>query len=266
MGGAGSGIVVSGLAIAPVKGLRLCPVDSVVIGEHGVRANRRFFLIDARERMVNANRLGVLETVVADYSDADRVLSLTFPDGDVVAGEVALGSQVEPRFYSSSLPARLVEGPWSAALSALVGQPLRLVEPLDEAGSVDRGSGGAVSLISRASLDRLASEAGTDSVDARRFRMLVEIDGVDAHAEDVWVGRVVQIGEATVRFAGHVGRCRITSRHPETGVTDLPTLDLLRSYRRDEHTTEPLPFGIYGDVRVPGVVRVGDAVALDGAG
>ena len=64
-----------------------------------------------------------------------------------------------------------------------------------------------------------------------------------------------------MRFGGHVGRCLVTSRDPETGEVDLPTLDLLGAYRRDLDTTEPLPFGIYGEVLVPGVVRVGDAVA-----
>jgi hypothetical protein len=76
------------------------------------------------------------------------------------------------------------------------------------------------------------------------------------------VGRVVQVGEAVVRFGGHVGRCLITSRDPDSGVVDLPTLDLLRAYRGDADTTAPLPFGIYGEVLEGGPVRVGDPVSL----
>jgi uncharacterized protein YcbX len=60
-----------------------------------------------------------------------------------------------------------------------------------------------------------------------------------------------------------VGRCLITSRDPESGRIDLPTLDILRTYRRDLDATEPLPFGIYGSVLEPGTVRVGDAVLPD---
>jgi uncharacterized protein len=120
-----------------------------------------------------------------------------------------------------------------------------------------------VSLISRASIARLAEVAGEPDVDPRRFRMLIEIDGVPAHAEDRWVGRIVQIGGAAVRFNGHVGRCLITSRDPESGEIDLPTLDILGSYRRDEDTTEPLPFGIYGEVRREGTISVGDPVLCD---
>ena len=120
------------------------------------------------------------------------------------------------------------------------------------AGAVDRGAGGTASLISRASLDRLAMVAEADSIDARRFRMLIEVDGVAAHAEDAWVGRRVRVGEAVVRFEGHVGRCLITSRDADTGTVDLPTLELLESYRKEFSSTEPLPFGIYGRVAVPG--------------
>ena len=63
-------------------------------------------------------------------------------------------------------------------------------------------------------------------------------------------------------FEGHVGRCLITSRDPDTGVVDLPTLDILGDYRRVLDSTEPLPFGVYGSVVTPGVIRVGDSVSL----
>src|SRR5207248_3786124 len=155
-----------------------------------------------------------------------------FPDGQVVDGEVRHDGDIEARFFSGILRGRLVSGPWSEAITDYAGQPLRLVEAGD-AGAVDRGSLGAASLISRASLARLASVGGCDGVDSRRFRMLIEVDGVEAHAEDQWVGRALRVGQALLRFEGHVGRCLITSRDPETGAIDLPTLDILREYRRD---------------------------------
>jgi MOSC domain-containing protein YiiM len=49
-------------------------------------------------------------------------------------------------------------------------------------------------------------------------------------------------------------------------VVDVPTLDLLGSYRGSDaiESTEPLPFGVWGRVVEPGTVRVGDEVeALD---
>jgi uncharacterized protein len=255
--------VVVGLALTPVKATRLRAVERVELGVHGVRENRRFYVIDDRDRMINSKIMGELQTVVADYSEAERRLSLAFPDGRVLEDEIRLGEEVETRFFSASKSARLVDGPWSDALSELAGRRLRLVEA-GEMGGVDRGADGTVSLISRASLAKLAEAGGVESaVDVRRFRMLIEIDGVEAHAEDRWVGAApVRIGQAVVAFGGHVGRCLITSRDPDTGVVDLPTLDILGSYRGALETTEPLPFGVWGRVVEPGTVRLGDEVAL----
>jgi uncharacterized protein YcbX len=256
-------ITVTGLAITPVKGTRLRGVDSIRLDRRGVRENRRFFLINTKDEMVNALHLGALNAVVSDYDDRKRRLSLSFPDGRVLEDEVRLGDEVITSFYSEPLPARLVCGQWSEAISEHVGEPLRLVEAGEE-GAVDRGVSGSVTMISRASLGRLAEQAKRSSVDVRRFRMLIEVEGVGPHEEDRWVGRTLQVGEAVLRPRGHVGRCAITNRDPETGEVTLQTLKILGSYRREVETTEPVAFGIYGEIVQPGIVHVGDAVKVDG--
>ncbi len=250
---------VRGLAFTPVKGLRLRAVDELEFGPAGATGNRRFYVIDARDRMVNGKTIGELSTVVADL-DGNR-LTLTFPDGREVSGEVREGATIRTRFFSRVREDHLVPGPWAEALSERAGQPLRLVQANSGGTAVDRGRQGAISLISHGSLRRLAAQGDIPGIDVRRFRMTVEIDGVQAHEEDGWVGRRIQIGSALVRFHGHVGRCLVTSRDPDTGVIDLPTLDLLGQYRGDTESTEPLPFGIYGEVLEPGSARLGDAVA-----
>lgn len=258
---AAPGIVVTALATTPVKGLRAVASSQLMLDRAGAPDDRRFYVVDARGRMVNGKHIGELCAVVADYRRAAGVLTLSFPGGDVVSGTVELGEQIETRFFSRPASGRIVLGAWSDALSEHVGRSLRLVESMGRL-AVDRGRAGAVTLISRASLAGLARVAGTDDVDARRFRMLVEIDGVGAHEEDAWIGARVRVGAALVRFAGHVGRCPVTTRHPETGLADLPTLDLLRSYRGELDTTEPLAFGVFGEVLEGGAVAVGDAVEL----
>lgn len=257
-----TGAVVSALAVTPVKGTRLRPVTHVELALGGVRENRRFYLIDAQDRMVNAKRLGTLQTLISHYDDHRRWLEIEFPDGRVVAGKVELGPALETRFFSRKAGARLVLGDWSEAISAHVGEELRLVEA-DDASAVDRGARGPVTVVSAASIRRLAQEGGWQGVDARRFRMLIEVEGVAAHAEDSWVGRRLSVGEAVIRARGHVGRCLITSRDPESGQVDLSTLDVLESYRRDLGTTEPLPFGVYAVVVAPGAVKVGDPVTVE---
>ncbi len=250
---------VTALSVTPIKGTRLQRVPEVELDHDGARGNRRFFLVDERDRMINAKPLGEMQTIVAEC--ADGTLALTFPDGHSVSGPVQTREDpIEVRFFSTTVQARPLDGPFSAALSDYLARPIRVFESVG--GAVDRGRAGGVTLISRASLTRLAEAAGEEGVDARRFRMLVEIDGVAAHAEDAWVGRSVRIGQATVGFGGHVGRCLITSRDPESGEITLPTLDVLGGYRRGLETTEPLPFGIYGQVLRTGSIRLGDPVEL----
>jgi uncharacterized protein YcbX len=252
-------ITVTALSTTPVKGTRIRTVDSVQLGPEGAVGDRAFYIVDARGAMVNGKRLAILQTVVADYRPDEERLRLTFPDGIELAAPVRLGPPVETTFFGDARDARELDGPLSAALSRYAGQSLRLVR----AGSaVDRGAEGAVSLVSRASLQRLAVADSGEPVDPRRFRMLIEIDGVDAHVEDRWIDRELVVGEARLRMRGHVGRCVTTTRGPDTGEVDYPTLKLLATYRLDEPTTEPLAFGVHGEVVVGGLVRIGDEVRL----
>ena len=248
------------LLITPIKGLRVTPRPEVMLDRGGVHENRRFYLVDEHGTMVNGKQFGELSRLIAEYRDADRRLTVVFPGGARVSGTVATGREIDARFFRLTVRGRLVPGPWSEAISAYVGRPLRLVAAESGRIGVDRGTRGAMSLVSGASLERLAEVAGDSAIDPRRFRMLVEVDGVAPHGEDAWVGRRVRVGDALVRFHGHVGRCLVTSRDPDSGDIDLPTLDLLREYRGEEESTEPLPFGIYGEVVEPGAVRVGDPV------
>ncbi|HTX45592.1 MAG TPA: MOSC N-terminal beta barrel domain-containing protein [Solirubrobacteraceae bacterium] len=250
-------ISVSTLSVTPIKGTRLRTVEAIELGPLGAAGDRRFYVIDERGRMVNGKVVVDLQTVVADWSEDTGELALAFPNGTRVAGIVDGGPEVATTFFSQPRDAIVPDGPWSQALSDHFGRPLRLVRT-DSA--VDRGHDGGVSLVSSASVARFAEVADRDQVDARRFRMLIEIDGVDAHAEDGWVGRRVRVGESELAFHGHVGRCAITTRDPDTAERDIPTLDLLRAYRADLDTTEPLPFGIYGEVLRGGRIAIGDPV------
>lgn len=252
---------VAWITVAPVKGLALSKRKEIRLEAYGVRENRRFHLIGGDGRLLNGKQLAPLVRVEAEWDEDTRVLSLAFPDGTRVSGEIELGEPVATDFYGHrDVEGRVLVGPWAEALSSFVGVPLRLVQPDRPGAGSDRGRG-AVSLLSTASLEALrAAGRVADPIDARRFRMLFGIDGVGAHEEDTWVGRHVRIGEATIGVRGNVGRCVVTSRDPDSGARNLPTLDVLAEYRSDAKTTEPLPFGVWGEVVRPGSVALGDLV------
>jgi len=249
------------IAFAPVKALHVVESDEVELTFTGVAGDRRFWLVDAGGRLANNKRYPQLLRVHAEWDEGTRELRLAFPDGSRVEGVVEPGEPVEAELYGQPHASRAVPGPWQDALSGYVGEPLTLL--WSERGAVDRGvGGGAVTVISRGSLERLRREAGAEGpVDGRRFRMLFEIDGVGEHEEDEWFGHRVSIGDAVIAPVGNVGRCVVTTKNPDTGVTDLDTLNTLADYRR-EGRTEPLPFGVHAAVVQPGHVRIGDAVRV----
>jgi uncharacterized protein YcbX len=250
------------IAYTPVKGLGLVYPSEVDLAAAGVPGNRRFFLVDERLQMVNGKRLGKLVQISAELDDAENRLTLSMPDGTRVSGVVEMGEPVDTTFLGRPRPGRLVLGPWSAALSGWAKQPLQLVAPAAGLVGVDRGVPGGVSVASLASLEPLAHVLGVDRVDRARFRMLFWVDGLDPHAEDGWVGRKVQLGDAVVTVHGHVGRCVVTSQNPATGQPDLDTLGGLKAYRDPAATTAPLALGVWGEVVRPGRVRLGDTVGL----
>ena len=236
--------------------------DEIELGERGAPGDRRFHLINEAGHLTNAKRVGALQTVEADWDEDTRVLTLRFADGSTLSDEVRTDGEVTTSFYGRPVKGRFVDGPFSKALSEYTGTDLRLVQP-DEAGSgIDRGGEGAITMLTEAALGTLAGQAGVAELDGRRFRMLFGVAGEDAHAEDEWIGRRVRVGDAIVIPRGHVGRCLITSRHPETGTVDVDTLKALAKYRQDLETTEPLAFGVFGEVAQPGRVRLGDPVQV----
>ncbi len=249
---------VSWISFTPVKGLALLQLEECELTEAGVTGDRQFFVVDEDNRLVNSKGLGVLQQIVPGYDDVAGVLTLTFPDGTAVSEQVGFDGEVEAQFWGTTLDARVVDGPWSDAISDFAGRNLLLVKP--SASATDRLRSGAATLLGTGSLQAMARQLGVDDVDGRRFRMNFGIDGLAEHEEDEWVGRRVRLGEAVVIPHGNVGRCAVTTQDPDTGTPDLDTLKALAAYRRDLETTEPLPFGVYAAVAQPGPVRIGDAV------
>ena len=253
---------VARIAIAPVKALALVALDEVDLRVTGVPGDRRYALLDAQHRLANGKRLGPLVRIRPEIGDDPDCLVLHLPDGRVIGGPVELGEAVGAVFYGYERPARIVRGAYAEALSEVAGQPLTLVRMTDDGAGLDRADeGGSVSIQSSAGLRSMAEAAGLDEpLDGRRFRMTFTVDGVEPHAEDGWLRRPVRIGEAVVRPGGNIGRCAVTTQDPDTGIRSLDTLKLLAETRGHLPTTEPLPFGVWAEVLVPGRVRTGDVV------
>ena len=244
----------------PVKGLAVRQLDECELTEAGIVGDREFFLVDENDRLVNSKGLGALQQIVPRYDREAGSLTLEFPDGTTVSQGVSFDGSLSAGFWRQTVDVRVVEGPWSEAISDFAGRALRLVGASGPA--TDRRRSGAATLLGTGSLAALARALGVDEVDERRFRMNFGIDGLGEHQEDEWLGRRVRLGEAIVVPQGNVGRCAVTTQNPDSGAPDLDTLKALAAYRQLVETTEPLPFGVYAAVAQAGRVRVGDSVEL----
>jgi uncharacterized protein YcbX len=245
--------------LTPVKSTSLHHPEAVFLGQRGVEVDRRFLFVDAEGRRLSDVAKAPLLGIRARYDPASEHLSLRFPDGTWCEGDAGeVGQAVSIPLFDRDVAARLVLGPFAEAASAYTGRELRLarVEPQESAGGSHR-----VSIVSSASIQDLARRGGTESLDGRRFRMLVEVDGSAPHEEDGWSDQRLRLGEAVVRVGASIPRCVVTTLHPDSGEQDFPTLRVLAGHRKREGG---LMFGVYGDVERAGLVRVGDPVEAVG--
>ena len=252
---------VTRLSTTPVKGLALHHPDSIRVDETGAVGDRIFFLADPRPSLVSVAKSGALMGIKAEYDAPTR--RLTLRDGEAVLAddEVRLAEEIDADFFAfRTAPGRIVEGPFAAILSERAGRPLELVKGTDALRGHDVEP---LTLLGQGSIDQL-SHVARQPVDSRRFRMLIEFDGGLPHVEDTWLGKTIQIGDATLVGGGPVQRCAGTTRHPDTGVVDLKTLALIGEYRgRQDSVFGPgFNFGVYARCVVPGEIRVGDDVVV----
>ena len=257
-----AGARVTRVSTTPVKGLALHHPDAILLLRTGAAGDREFFVIDGRDRLISIWKTGRLVRFRAVHDTPSGRITLSRAETKVCDGPVQLGTPVIADFYGErTVAGTVVEGPWNAVLSDAVGEPVRLVRASDPGAGHDEYP---VTLLGEESVAELARQSGASPVDARRFRMLISFSGLPAHIEDCWQGQTIQIGEALVRVGGPVPRCAATTRDPDGGVRDLPTVRMIRSYRgvQGNEFGRGVNFGIYADVVREGVVRVGDPLSV----
>ena len=149
------------LAIAPVKGMRLCSVDALELGPAGALGDRAFLVGGADGELLLTTR------TPAQLQVAPRWPPLPSSPASRPARGSTNGREVR---------GRLVAGAAAEALSEHLGRPVRLLA----CGDGERGADdAAVTLMSRGSLTALAPALGGAVPDPRRFRMTLTIDGVE---------------------------------------------------------------------------------------
>lgn len=247
-------ISVAGLRIAPVKGLAALPRAEVQLDLDGVAEDRRLFLLRADGSVLTIGRCPRLALVRPELDLATGSLTMTFPDGTTATDDLAHGSEtILTQLFDKDRRGRVVPGAVGEALSAFVGEPVRLV--LAERTGVGWDEG-PVSLLGRASAEAVSTPWSEGKPQTARYRMLIEIDGSTPFQEDSWVGGQVRLGQALVHVTHALERCAVINANPGTAVSDWSGVQTLAVRRgRDQ-----LTLGVIARVIEPGPVRLGDAV------
>ena len=170
-----------GSRLAPVRSLGLEHPRRDRLTEVGVVEDRRFFLRDDTNRLVDRLLAGELVQISHETDPGATRLRMTFPDGTVLDDEVRLGEPIETPIHGRTGSGHVVDRAMGRGARAVRRSDVRH-RPLRPPGGTRAGN--PTSLVSDGSVAELARHAGVGRVDARRFRMLIELDGGAAHEED----------------------------------------------------------------------------------
>lgn len=145
-------------------------------------------------------------------------------------------------------------------VNPLIGHPERV--PLNLIGDGRQGlfhdfEDGGVTLHSVESLKALESHMST-TLDGRRFRTNVVVEGVEAWEELSWTGQI-PIGDRAYKVNRLVPRCLATHANPANGERDLDIMKSLMSANGHEEPTFAVQLS---PVDKQAVIRVGDSVTV----
>ena len=118
---------------------------------------------------------------------------------------------------------------------------------------------GQVTLHSRETIASAAAALRDPRLSEQRFRSNIAIEGIEAWAEQAWLGRGIRIGGVEFDVVKPKVRCLATHANPVTGERDLQVMQgLMKAFAQREPT-----LGIGMLTRGPGgEIRVGDPVEL----
>ncbi len=232
---------VAALWCYPVKSMRGERCEALRVEARGVVGDRLYAVRNPEGKFGSGKTTrrfrqmdGLLDFSARSVDDGHGIAipELRFPDGRTLRGD------------SPTL---------DAALSETLGQPVTLAREAE----VSHFDAGPVHLLSTASLQWLGAALPGVDLDPRRFRpnLVIECPGADL-AERGWIGRTLCLGESVrLTISGATERCGMVAAAQDGLAREAGVL-------RHIAQAADLHFGVYAQVQVPGLVRVGDPVCL----
>ena len=249
------------LYVHPIKSCAGIELRRSLLLDTGLDLDRAWMLVDEQGEFVTQRELPRLALIQPTLRHDDMVLRAP----GMLALHVALDraeSELRVRVWDDWVPAWDMGALAAQWCSDFAGRPLRLVrfDPDYRRLSDSRWTGAhlgqtafadgfallVTSTASLAELNRRLVERGEPSVDMRRFRPNIVLDGIEAHDEDHIDLLEIDTPQGTVRLklVKPCARCSIPGVDPDSGEQGHAVTDALAAYRADARVGGGITFGM----------------------
>lgn len=249
------------LYVHPIKSCAGIELRRSLLLDTGLDLDRAWMLVDEQGEFVTQRELPRLALIQPTLRHDDMVLRAP----GMLALHLALDraeSELRVRVWDDWVPAWDMGALAAQWCSDFAGRPLRLVrfDPDYRRLSDSRWTGAhlgqtafadgfallVTSTASLAELNRRLVERGEPSVDMRRFRPNIVLDGIEAHDEDHIDLLEIDTPQGTVRLklVKPCARCSIPGVDPDSGEQGHAVTDALAAYRADARVGGGITFGM----------------------
>lgn len=242
-----SNLIISELAIYPVKSMRQVQLKTSQMHMGGLKHDRRWMVVDSQGVMITQRKISRLCLIQPELinPEVDCSLSLNAAGMPEIKVSVPDGStKRNVKVWDDECRAYDAGDEVANWLSQFLDLECRLVYfPENEIRIVDQdyaqandhtafSDGFPILLTTQASLDDLNSRMD-EVIPMARFRPNIVVSGCDAFAEDNW--KQLKVGDITLRLVKPCSRCVVPSIDIDTADRCKQPIKTLMSYRHWDH-------------------------------
>jgi len=260
-------IIVSELAIYPVKSFAQITLTESRVDNFGLENDRRWMVVDQKGKFITQRQQSRMCLIEVELLSGG--IKLTAPEmSSLIVKIPSSSSSINVTVWGDQCQGLECGDEVANWLSEFLTVKCQLVYfAEDEIRQVDQtfaqehdrtafSDGFPILLISQSSLEDLNSKLNV-AVPMKRFRPNLVVSGCNAFDEDSW--SLLRIGDLVLRVVKPCSRCVIPSINTDTGERGPEPTKTLITYRRRDNK---IFFGQNIIANSPGFIRVGDSVEV----
>ena len=256
---------VEGLYAYPIKGLSSVPQSQVnLLAGEGIPGDRLFGFAKGnsgfdpdnpkplpKDRFLVLMQHARIAELSTTFDPATRQFAVKHADETLLSADLGseTGKAEASRFFADYLQLDEAEAPFFADAA-----PHRFTD----VSVVSETMMNAVSFVNLASVRDFEARIG-ETVDPRRFRANILVDGWPAFSEFDLIDKTITVGEVAFKVLKRTKRCAATEVNPDTAERDIKLPAVLRQ------TYGHFDMGVYAEIISDGAVALGDRVAIEEA-